>query len=270
MILKLTFFAIIIVVMIFFNQTSFKQNGGLVEKSGTSYWSSTTITQYDHTAVKDWSQAFFISLSIAAFAFVGVEITAATALEARVTGGRTPTHSKTIGRTVCCLYLTLSWSSVRTRRWSCNSQHSMESPKASTDELGETIWQVNDVCHCPRSGNEGISSTRSYAKRVLNGNSADECKYKLIRRIAHIVQFNEEPRRRPWTALVYTPPRVFRQNKQSQSASTSVSGLVYLCLDSVYRCYEESFRSPRNAGSDRVSWGHHCLDLRVLGIYSFS
>jgi amino acid transporter len=98
--LKLTFYAIIIVVLIFLNQTFIKQTKGLEVKSGTSYWNSTTITQYDRDAVKGWPQAFFISLSIAAFAFVGVEITAATALEARVAGGKTPTHSKTIGRTV--------------------------------------------------------------------------------------------------------------------------------------------------------------------------
>jgi amino acid transporter len=55
---------------------------------------------HDEDATSSWAQAFFVSLSIAAFAYVGVEITAASALEARVTKERHPNHPRTIGKTV--------------------------------------------------------------------------------------------------------------------------------------------------------------------------
>lgn len=48
------------------------------------FWNSTYITFFDSGAANSWSVAFFISLSFAAFAFLGVEIPAATALEARI------------------------------------------------------------------------------------------------------------------------------------------------------------------------------------------
>ena len=77
------------------------QGAGSQQKLGTSLYPETVIVR-DEEATDSWAQAFFMSLSIAAFAYVGIEITAASALEARVTKER-PTSSpksRTIGRTV--------------------------------------------------------------------------------------------------------------------------------------------------------------------------
>ena len=92
--LKLCFLAVIIVVMIALNQ-----GAGSEGKIGTSYYPDTVIVR-DLDVTNSWAQAFFMSLSIAAFAYVGVETTAASALEARVPEERTPTQPRAIGRTV--------------------------------------------------------------------------------------------------------------------------------------------------------------------------
>ncbi|PSN67178.1 hypothetical protein BS50DRAFT_573918 [Corynespora cassiicola Philippines] len=92
--LKLSFLAVIVIIMIAINQ-----GVGSGEKLGTSLYPD-SVTVRDVEVTKDWSQAFFMSLSIAAFAYVGVEITAASALEARVPKEKTPTHPSAIGRTV--------------------------------------------------------------------------------------------------------------------------------------------------------------------------
>jgi amino acid transporter len=92
--LKLLFLAIIIVVMIAINQ-----GAGAGPRLGTSVYPKTVIVR-DLDVTTSWAQAFLMSLSIAAFAFVGVETTAAFALEARVTEERNPTNSRTIGKTV--------------------------------------------------------------------------------------------------------------------------------------------------------------------------
>lgn len=92
--LKLSFLAVIIVVMIAINQ-----GAGSGPKLGTTLYPNTIIVR-DLDVTNSWAQAFFMSLSIAAFAFVGVEITAASALEARVPEERNPTQSRAIGRTV--------------------------------------------------------------------------------------------------------------------------------------------------------------------------
>jgi yeast amino acid transporter len=77
-------------------------------KVGISDW-STAITVYDDAVVDNWVAGFFMSLSIAAFAYVGVEIPAASALEARVPVGRDPRHNRVVGRTV---QFTAIWGSV--------------------------------------------------------------------------------------------------------------------------------------------------------------
>jgi amino acid transporter len=92
--LKLLFLAVIIIVMIAINQ-----GAGAGPKLGTSLYPETVIVR-DLVATNSWAQAFLMSLSIAAFAFVGVETVAAFALEARVTEERNPTNSRTIGKTV--------------------------------------------------------------------------------------------------------------------------------------------------------------------------
>jgi amino acid transporter len=93
--LKLCFMAVIIVVMIVINQGA----GPGAEKIGTKYWRDTVIVR-DTEVTNNWTQAFFMSLSIAAFAYVGVETTAAFALEARVPKERNPAQPRSIGRTV--------------------------------------------------------------------------------------------------------------------------------------------------------------------------
>ncbi|KAK6864315.1 amino acid permease-domain-containing protein [Apiospora arundinis] len=74
--LKITFFVVIMVAMIVVNT-----GAGSEKPIGTKYW--TNSTPVDLKAADNWIEAFFISLSIAAFAYVGVEIVAACALEVR-------------------------------------------------------------------------------------------------------------------------------------------------------------------------------------------
>lgn len=92
--LKLSFLAVIVVSMIAINQ-----GAGSGPKIGTSLYPN-TVTVHDEAVTSSWAQAFLMSLSIAAFAYVGVEITAASALEARVTRDPNPQNPKTIGRSV--------------------------------------------------------------------------------------------------------------------------------------------------------------------------
>lgn len=92
--LKLSFLAVIVIAMIAINQ-----GAGSQPRIGTSLYPDTVIVR-DLDVTNSWAQAFFMSLSIAAFAYVGVEITAACALEARVTEERNPTQPRAIGRTV--------------------------------------------------------------------------------------------------------------------------------------------------------------------------
>lgn len=75
------------------------QGAGAKPKIGTSVWSKTPLVR-DSDVTDSWTQAFFMSLSIAAFAYVGVEITAASALEARVPKEKSLARSKAIGKTV--------------------------------------------------------------------------------------------------------------------------------------------------------------------------
>jgi len=86
--------AVIIIVMIVINQ-----GGGAEGKIGTKHWNDALIVR-DTTVTDSWAQAFFMSLSIAAFAYVGVETVAAFALEARVPRERNPSKPRMIGRTV--------------------------------------------------------------------------------------------------------------------------------------------------------------------------
>ncbi|KAK8049386.1 hypothetical protein PG994_011116 [Apiospora phragmitis] len=74
--LKVTFFVVIMVAMIVVNT-----GVGSDKSLGTQYWNNPT--PRDEKATNYWIEAFFISLSIAAFAYVGVEIVAACALEVR-------------------------------------------------------------------------------------------------------------------------------------------------------------------------------------------
>ncbi|OJJ07207.1 hypothetical protein ASPVEDRAFT_46560 [Aspergillus versicolor CBS 583.65] len=53
------------------------------EHIGTKYYKHGPMFPFDKTAVDNWGSAIFYAFSIAAFAYVGVDITAATALEAR-------------------------------------------------------------------------------------------------------------------------------------------------------------------------------------------
>lgn len=75
------------------------QGAGPESRIGTSKYPTTVLVR-DTDVTNSWAQAFFMSLSIAAFAFVGVETTAASALEARVPEERNPTQSRAIGKTV--------------------------------------------------------------------------------------------------------------------------------------------------------------------------
>jgi amino acid transporter len=89
------FLLVVIIVMIAINQ-----GAGATPKYGTSLFPE-RVTVHDEEATHDWAQAFLMSLSIAAFAYVGVEITAASALEARVPREESPVlRPKAIARTV--------------------------------------------------------------------------------------------------------------------------------------------------------------------------
>ncbi|KAF2027485.1 hypothetical protein EK21DRAFT_102555 [Setomelanomma holmii] len=93
-ILKLSFLAVIVIVMIAINQ-----GAGSGPKIGTSLYPESIIAR-DLVVTNSWAQAFFMSLSIAAFAYVGVEITAASALEARMDETGHATRPRAIGKTV--------------------------------------------------------------------------------------------------------------------------------------------------------------------------
>jgi amino acid transporter len=90
----LSFLAVIVIVMIAINQ-----GAGSGPKIGTSLYPDSVIVR-DLVVTDSWAQALFMSLSIAAFAYVGVEITAASALEARVDEQRNSTRPRAIGRAV--------------------------------------------------------------------------------------------------------------------------------------------------------------------------
>tara|TARA_R110002003_G_scaffold248_1_gene17598 strand:- start:1935 stop:2762 length:828 start_codon:yes stop_codon:yes gene_type:complete len=90
----LSFLAVIVIVMIAINQ-----GAGSGPKIGTSVYPDSVIVR-DLIVTDSWAQALFMSLSIAAFAYVGVEITAASALEARVDEQRNSTRPRAIGRAV--------------------------------------------------------------------------------------------------------------------------------------------------------------------------
>jgi amino acid transporter len=97
--LKLTFLVAIVGCMIAINRGAGLNHQGVKGKIGTGYYPSDIIV-YDTTATSSWAQAFLMSLSIASFAYVGVEITAASALEARVVKERNSAQPRTIRRTV--------------------------------------------------------------------------------------------------------------------------------------------------------------------------
>lgn len=100
---KMCFLIIVIVVMGCING-----GAGVGDKIGTLDW-STDIIVFDDAVVDHWVGGFFLSLSIAAFAYIGVEIPAASALEARVPVGRDQRQSRVVGRTV---QFTTIWGSV--------------------------------------------------------------------------------------------------------------------------------------------------------------
>ncbi|KAK0735208.1 putative amino acid transporter [Lasiosphaeria miniovina] len=81
--IKILFLAVIMVFMIAINVGA---GPAPREHRGDSYWSSPTV--FDTGAAQNWVTALFMSISIATFAFVGVEIVAASALEARWPGSR--------------------------------------------------------------------------------------------------------------------------------------------------------------------------------------
>jgi yeast amino acid transporter len=97
---KLGFLVAVIVIM-----GPINAGAGEGPKIGTEYWSR-SVNVFDDAAANSWAAAFFMSLSIAAFAYIGIEIPAASALEARV-----PVRYKkgAVGRTV---RWTAVWSSV--------------------------------------------------------------------------------------------------------------------------------------------------------------
>ncbi|XXH05953.1 hypothetical protein Hte_012396 [Hypoxylon texense] len=108
-VVKLSFLAIIMISMIVF-ATDEPQDSG-----GPRSWDEPTT--YDETAAQSWVPALFICLSTATFSYVGVEVPAAAALEARPTKsqrtstGRAQKHSEasSIGETI---RFTSKWVSV--------------------------------------------------------------------------------------------------------------------------------------------------------------
>jgi amino acid transporter len=92
--LKLAFLLVIIIIMGCINA-----GAGAGNQIGTSDWSK-TIAVYDDAVVDHWVAALFMSMSIAAFSYVGVEIVAASALEARVPIERGVQQRGAVGKTV--------------------------------------------------------------------------------------------------------------------------------------------------------------------------
>jgi amino acid transporter len=97
--LKLAFLVIIIGCMIAINQGAGLNHHHVRGKIGKGYYPS-NIMVHDTEVTSTWAQAFLMSLSIASFAYVGVEITAASALEARVVKEKNSAQPRTVGRTV--------------------------------------------------------------------------------------------------------------------------------------------------------------------------
>ncbi|KAJ5547624.1 proline-specific permease [Penicillium frequentans] len=75
--IKITFMFIIFVFLIIINREE-KDKGAPL---GVEYWSSPT--SFDDSAAKNWPIALFMCISTAVFSFVGVEVVAASALEAK-------------------------------------------------------------------------------------------------------------------------------------------------------------------------------------------
>ncbi|KAF3001350.1 hypothetical protein E8E13_006129 [Curvularia kusanoi] len=170
--LKLLFLAVITLTMIAINQ-----GAGPQPKIGTSLYPDTVIVR-DQIVTDTWAQAFLMSLSIAAFAYVGIEITAASALEARVTKER-PTsapRSRTIGRTVkfsaiwipflatvvyvlagILVTLNIKWNDDRLPRMSWVTGPDTTGPSASNATIGSTSSAF--VLVAEDSGIPGLAST---------------------------------------------------------------------------------------------------------------
>ncbi|KAH0165397.1 hypothetical protein KCU67_g4746, partial [Aureobasidium melanogenum] len=90
--LKILFFVVIFVLMIAINLGI-----SLKEPIGSSNFGDAT-TKTDKAVAQNWGSAFFMALSIAAFQFIGVEIPAATALEARMSSrSQTDGHNQESG-----------------------------------------------------------------------------------------------------------------------------------------------------------------------------
>jgi len=139
------------------------QGAGPGQKIGTSLYPR-SITVHDTDATKSWTQALFMSLSIATFAFVGVEITAASALEARVPTERAARPS-TIGRTVkfsavyisfltACLYvlagflvtLNLNWDNEQLPRMSwIKVKETNENPRGTTASAFVLVAEISKI-----------------------------------------------------------------------------------------------------------------------------
>jgi amino acid transporter len=123
------------------------------QKIGTSLYPS-SVTIHDNDAAKSWTQAFFMSLSIATFAFVGVEITAASALEACVPTERAA-RSSTIRRTIkfsavyisfltACLYVLAGFLVTLNLNWNHE-----QLPRMSWVKVKETNENLEAPLHQP-------------------------------------------------------------------------------------------------------------------------
>jgi amino acid transporter len=97
--LKLSSLVVVVGCMIAINQGAGLNHEAVRGKIGAGYYPS-NIMVHDTTVTSTWAQAFLMSLSIASFAYVGVEITAASALEARVVKEKASVQPRMIGRTV--------------------------------------------------------------------------------------------------------------------------------------------------------------------------
>ncbi|KAJ5650891.1 proline-specific permease [Penicillium longicatenatum] len=76
--LKITFMLIIFIFLILINREADPDTGA---PRGVDYWSSPTT--FDDSAAKNWPTALFMCISTAVFSFVGVEVVASSALEAK-------------------------------------------------------------------------------------------------------------------------------------------------------------------------------------------
>lgn len=212
------------------------QGAGHGSKIGTSKYPDTVLVR-DYEVTNSWAQALFMSLSIAAFAFVGVETTAASALEARVTEERNPTQSRAIGKTVkfsavyisflagivyvvagVLVTLNIDWNNKRLPRMSwVRPNNSSGDPQIGTTSSAFVL--VAEASHIPR-----LASTLNVFLMFTALSCANTNLYVASRTLFSLTRGLDGGRGRPW----YT--RILAYFGKTNNRKVPLRALVASCV----------------------------------------